>query len=164
MWKDIENWEDYYEVSDSGEVRNKETGKMIVGDVNSAGYYRVCLYRKGHNPPKQRFFRHRLVAQHFLPNPKGLPEVNHKDANREHNYKENLEWADKIENERHSRRLGKKPYKPFEVSYTDGTVKEYESREDFAKDVGVTRAAVKYWLRGINSGYLERNIKSVRYL
>nr|DAF58691.1 MAG TPA: NUMOD4 motif protein [Siphoviridae sp. ctxMM9] len=55
MWKDIPEWEDYYEVNENGEVRNKITKKLIVGDINNAGYYRVCLY---HKPRKQRFFRH----------------------------------------------------------------------------------------------------------
>ena len=46
MWKDIPEWEDYYEVNENGEVRNKITNKLIVGDINNAGYYRVCLYHK----------------------------------------------------------------------------------------------------------------------
>ena len=38
MWKDIKDWEELYEVSDSGDVRNKQTKHLIVGDINSAGY------------------------------------------------------------------------------------------------------------------------------
>ena len=55
MWKDINGWEGLYEISDSGDVRNKLTGHLIIGDKNSAGYRRVCLYNKNHNPSKQRF-------------------------------------------------------------------------------------------------------------
>ena len=77
MWKDIKNWENIYQINDSGDVRNKITGNIIKGDRNSSGYFRVCLYDKNHIPEKQRFFRHRLVAEHFIPNPFGYQEVNH---------------------------------------------------------------------------------------
>ena len=29
MWKDIKNWENNYQVSDSGDIRNKITGNVI---------------------------------------------------------------------------------------------------------------------------------------
>ena len=54
MWKDIPNWESYYEINENGEVRNKITGNYIKGDINNAGYYRVCLYKKSR---RQRYFR-----------------------------------------------------------------------------------------------------------
>ena len=65
MWKDIKNWENIYQISDSGDVRNKITGNIIKGDINSSGYFRVCLYDKNHIPEKQRFFRHRLCCRTF---------------------------------------------------------------------------------------------------
>ena len=37
MWKDIPNWENYYEINELGEVRNKITKKLIIGDTNNAG-------------------------------------------------------------------------------------------------------------------------------
>lgn len=46
MWKDIKTWENIYQISDSGDVRNKITGNIIKGDRNSSGYFRVCLYDK----------------------------------------------------------------------------------------------------------------------
>lgn len=36
---------------------------------------------------------HRLVAKAFIPNPSGLPIVNHKDENKQNNFAENLEWC-----------------------------------------------------------------------
>lgn len=38
MWKDIPNWENYYEINELGEVRNKITKKLIIGDTNNAGW------------------------------------------------------------------------------------------------------------------------------
>lgn len=164
MWKDINNWENLYEVSDLGEVRNKLTKRMIVGDRNSAGYYRVCLYNKNHEPKKQRFFRHRLVAEHFIPNPLSLLEVNHKDANLSHNYKDNLEWVSKKENELHSRMFGTKEYKPFAVVFKNGDVKNYNSKNDLAEEISVTSGSVRFWLRKKNNGFLNHNIESIEYI
>ena len=90
MWKDIPTWEDTYELNENGEVRNKITGNYIKGDINNAGYYRVCLYKK---PRKERYFRHRLVAELFILNPNNLPEVNHKNEIKRDNRLTNLEWC-----------------------------------------------------------------------
>jgi hypothetical protein len=127
--------------------------RLIVGDKNSEGYDRVCLYNKNHQPPKQRFFRHRLVAEHFLENPNNLPEVNHLDTNLNHNYASNLEWVNKKDNELHSRKYGAKEYKPFIVIYTNGKVKYFDVKEDLADELHITRGCVKHWLHKNNKGF-----------
>lgn len=164
MWTDIHGWEGLYEVSEGGEVRNKLTGKIIVGDKNSTGYYRVCLYNKNHFPSKQRFFRHRLVAEHFIPNIHNLPEVNHKDCKLEHNFVDNLEWCTKKENELHSRIYESKKYKPFKVTFKNGDSKIYQAANDFAKEIKVTSRTVLNWLQKKNLGYKNRNIKNIEYV
>ena len=112
MWKNIKNWEGLYEISDKGEVRNYKTKKLIVGDKNNCGYYRVKLYN---NNQKKTLYRHRLVAEAFISNPNNLPEVNHIDGDKSNNYKNNLEWSSRTHNEREAYRLKIKIYKPFEV-------------------------------------------------
>lgn len=164
MWKDIKGWESFYEVNDSGEVRNKLTMRLIIGDKNSTGYSRVCLYNKNHVPNKQRFFRHRLVAEHFIPNPLKLPEVNHKDANINHNYVSNLEWVTKKENELHSRIFGSKEYKPFSVTYANGDVKIFDSKPDLANEIHVTKQAVSGWLHKSNCGFEKYGIINIDYI
>ena len=49
---------------------------------------------------------HRLVAIAFIPNPDNLPEVNHKNMDREDNRAMGLEWVSKSQNVKHSMASG----------------------------------------------------------
>lgn len=46
-----------------------------------------------------------MVAITFIPNPSGLPLVNHKDGNKNNPLVSNLEWATHSENSLHSSRV-----------------------------------------------------------
>ena len=124
----------------------------------------MCLYNKNNHPNKQRFFRHRLVAQHFIDNPNNLPEINHIDCDLQNNHVSNLEWVSKKENELHSRKYGSKEYKPFMVVYTNNTIKKFNVKEDLANELHLTRASIKYWLQNKNQGYKKYNIKHIEYI
>ena len=150
MWKDIPNWEIYYEINENGEVRNKLTGNYIKGDINNAEYYRVCLY---HKSKRQRFFRHRLVAQLFIPNPNNYTEVNHIDGDKSHNF-----------NEREAHRLNIKEYKPFKVYFQNGEYKEYEFAIDLANELKVTKRTIQNYLQGKSNSYKSRGINEIKYL
>lgn len=50
----------------------------------------------------------RIVALRFHPNPLKLPQVNHKDGDKENNSKDNLEWSSGSDNEKHAHRTGLK--------------------------------------------------------
>jgi hypothetical protein len=51
---------------------------------------------------KKHLQAHRIVAILFIPNPKKLPHVNHKDGNRSNNVVGNLEWTSISDNIKHS--------------------------------------------------------------
>jgi hypothetical protein len=67
--------------------------------TNKTGYVYAQFHYNGTNHPVRL---HRLVAQHFVPNPDNLPEVNHKDGNKQNNCADNLEWSDRSQNVKHS--------------------------------------------------------------
>lgn len=98
-WQPID---EYYEVSDNGEVRHAEDGRLVGQWLNDNGYYLVRLSR-----PRRMLRVSRLVATAFLPNPFSLPVVNHLDFDRANNAATNLEWCTQRHNLNHSRVLGR---------------------------------------------------------
>jgi hypothetical protein len=88
-WRDVVGYEGFYEVSNTGLVRRKETGKLIWQGKN-CGYCQVSLCKYG----KQKSIKvHRIVAMAFIQNPNNLPFINHKDEAKDNNSVENLEWC-----------------------------------------------------------------------
>jgi hypothetical protein len=65
-------------------------------------YRAVRLFDVFGNPSNHNL--HRLVAAAFIPNPNGLPEVNHKDGDKSNNCVSNLEWSTHKNNMRHARK------------------------------------------------------------
>lgn len=164
MWKPIKEWEELYSVNENGEVKNNKTGKLIVGDINTGGYYRVCLYDKQNNR-KQRYFRHRLVAIHFLDNPNNYEQVNHIDGDKSNNSVNNLEWVTARENDLHCMKVLKtRPYKPYKVIYENGKEVIYETKLELADILGVSTVSVKNYLHGKSKGYLNYGIISINYI
>lgn len=88
-WKCPEGYDGLYLVSSSGTVYSMRRKKILKPD-NVKGYLQVTLQKGG---KKDRRKVHRLVAEAFIPNPKNLPCVNHKDENKQNNKAENLEWC-----------------------------------------------------------------------
>lgn len=101
-WKPINlvdkgiNWGDYYEVSTEGQIRNRKTQQIRKQNISNTGYKWVTLSKKLESGKRviKWVHVHRMVALTFLPNPTGLPMVNHKDENKFNNKVENLEWCD----------------------------------------------------------------------
>ena len=95
IWKDINGYNGIYQVSNLGRVRSLGNDKGKKDKIrkqvkNSKGYLRVGLHKDGATTWE---YVHRLVAQAFIPNTDNLPQVNHKDENKENNCVDNLEWC-----------------------------------------------------------------------
>lgn len=100
-WYLVEGYPNYM-VSDYGEVINTNTMRILRKD-NRKGYFSVRLSKDNES---KAFSVHRLVATAFLGNPYKLPQVNHKDGDRENNYVGNLEWCTQEFNLRHQQENG----------------------------------------------------------
>ena len=98
-WKPIAGYENYYEVSNLGRVRNIKRNKIVKSYTNKNGYQRVQLSL---NKKKLNYMVHRLVASAFLPKPENKDVINHKDYDRSNNSVENLEWLTFKENTHYS--------------------------------------------------------------
>lgn len=151
VWKNIPDWDDDYEVSNFGYVRNKRTKKRKALDPNTNGYLRVVFYN-GHK--RQRVFVHRLVAKLFVPCENPLCNVvNHIDGNKQNNKASNLEWVTRSENNEHYYRNhdrfgGKK--QPISVSFSDGTTQIYKSICECARVLKMTDKRICHILRYYN--------------
>ena len=112
IWKPIPDFEDLYEVSNTGEIRSinpRYKNKSILRqNTSNKGYKYVCLCRKG---TQKTMSVHRIVASVFVQNPYNLPCVNHKDENKENNNAENLEWCSYYYNNVYGQRLTKSALK-----------------------------------------------------
>ena len=104
MISNVKEYENYY-VSQDGIVINIKTKRKLKYQTDKNGYFRVNLYNK-ENKTKQ--FVHRLVAMAYLENDYNLPQVNHKDGNKQNNNVDNLEWCSAKENVNHAFRTGLK--------------------------------------------------------
>lgn len=97
-WKAIKGFEGRYAVSDTGLIMNvgntKRNGNILKGCLDKYGYLRVTLRKSPGERSSKSFLVHRLVAVNFIPNPKELPCINHKNEHKTDNRVENLEWCD----------------------------------------------------------------------
>lgn len=168
-WKYIPDTDNLYQVSDNGLVKSVDQkvkgnkgafyhkqGRILAVKKDKRGYPKVFLGRKG-NQLKATHFVHRLVAEAFIPNPLGLPQVNHKNGDKTDNRVENLEWCTNLENRRHAVGLGLWFVQRDGFSTTKVKSTEYpkikarfdagESMRSIAKDYGVYHRAISRLLK-----------------
>ncbi len=161
IWKDIEGFDGYYQISNLGRVKSlggrngREKGVEHIRQISLTrdGYEKVRLLHNG----KDKTLRiHRLVAETFIPNPENKETVNHKDGDKTNNCVSNLEWADRNEQMKHAYALelkrAQKGSKNINAKLTDDEVREirknyvWQSKEfgtvALAKKYGITNAAI----------------------
>jgi hypothetical protein len=144
-WKEIQNYEGLYQVSNEGRIRSNR-GIKIQGDYN--GYKKVRLSKNSRQLTKQV---HRLVAQAFISNPDNKPFVNHKDLNRSNNHVNNLEWVTHQENVDHAIKNGHiggpSGRKVIKCDLNGNPLKSYDKIIDVEKD-GFRTSGVGFVCRG----------------
>ena len=142
VWKTIAGFPNY-EISNHLEVRNKTTGQQRKFSNGKRGYLVISLFHDGKMYLKPV---HRLVAEAFIPNPEGKPQVNHIDGNKLNNNIDNLEWVTSKENLLHARRTGLHtsdgdiPVKQLDM---DGNIiAVYKSMSEASRKTGANRSAI----------------------
>lgn len=128
VWKDVPEFEGYYQVSNLGNVRNKR-GKNLTLQVNAKGYYVVYLSKYGKCYKK---FVHKLVAEVFVLKPEELESVTHKDTVKKNNRDSNLEWCGC-------------PYLPKCVIQMDldyNVIGEFQSLAEAERKTGISRYCI----------------------
>lgn len=153
IWKPISGFENLYEVSSFGRVKrlstqyvSKRSGRLIsqkeriLKPVGSS-YFHVTLCKDGIHKDKAV---HRLVAEAFVDNPYHLPQVNHKDCNKQNNKADNLEWVTAKQNTYHAYRNNLNPVPKIElkaVNLETGKSCIFESVKAFEESTNSKNAA-----------------------
>ena len=170
-WRDVVGWEGLYQVSNLGRVKSLSRSivykdgreyaypsKIIKNQKVSTGYRSVMFY--GVNGKKQ-YYVHRLVAETFIPNPKNLCDVNHKDCCKTNNILINLEWCSRSDNIKHAYKNGlicvhmdeaiKKRSRPvIQYAQSGEIIAEYSSENKAAKASGCNQGQISKYCRGEN--------------
>lgn len=169
---DIKGYEGLYKISNRGDVisLSKISGflklreRIMTPTVKANKYLDVKLIK---NKISKHFYVHRLVAEHFIPNPNNLPQVNHKDNNPANNNVDNLEWCDNSYNIRYSDIPNKlKELRGDKLEITNIETKEIiiaKSKREAADIINGTDAGIIYAIKN-NSIYKHKyKIKVLSY-
>ena len=157
-WKPIEGYEDKYEVSSLGRVRNKYGRILAQCKKKNADYLRVHLAKDN---TARWFSVHRLVAIAFLPREEGKDTVNHLDHDKTNNCVDNLDWCSLKENCAYAAQEGryKVPYENLKKGLallkkgvigtsSDGAEYVFESIAQAQRVTGASRTAIARCCQG----------------
>lgn len=103
IWKDIEGYENLYQISNLGRVKSFKTNKpkYMTPQPDSRGYLQIGLIK---DKKRKNFKIHRLVANAFINRLEDKDFVNHINEDKQDNRAENLEWVAVVENNNHGTR------------------------------------------------------------
>ena len=152
VWLPINGLDDYL-ISNKGRVRSLKTNKFLkpAKSGKKRNYLQVVLYRN--DGSKYRPKIHRLVAEHFIPNPNHFEQVNHKNMNTFDNDVDNLEWCDNTYNQREFRRLtgkisGMEEARQIREEWDESELSKESFCQEAAKNHRVTRNCIRFIIDG----------------
>lgn len=152
IWKEIPGYGGRYLVSQSGKVYSSYLKRELRPANRGNGYYFVVLSQKGQ---KKNISIHRLVAMAFVPNPKGLSEVDHIDGNKSNNLYTNLRFVSHCDNMKNPNTepkrynaIRKKQGIPVIAFHNGKEIGKYSCLMEAAKDLGLSCSNIAMHLKG----------------
>lgn len=95
IWKDVVGYEDYYSISNFGNLYSKRYKRIKKSHLHKTGYPSSTFTVNYISSTKKI---HRLVGEAFIPNPDNKPHIDHIDGDKQNNYYLNLRWCTHAEN------------------------------------------------------------------
>lgn len=169
QWKSIVWYEWIYEVSSVWRIKSiRFWNQRIMNSLKSSNYLHIKLYK---DKIWINFNIHRLIAEHFIPNPENKEQVNHINGIKNDNRVENLEWCSRSENMIHSYRvllrtwsmewkLWKNNHKSksvIQLSKELETIKKWDSISDVKRELWIWTTSISHcckWIRGSAGGFI----------
>ena len=138
-----------YKISSDGYAINK-LGDIMSTKLDKDGYH---ILRTCDNGKVSQLKLHRIVAIHFIPNPSNLPQVNHKDGDKNNNSVENLQWSTPSNNTQHSYDTGLHKVKRVVRHGYNGKKDVFDNAIKAAESIGVRPHNIRVAIsRGTMSG------------
>ena len=106
-------------------IRRKDNKHVVSESVMRNGYLKVGLATASGRVTR---YKHRLIAQQFIPNPNNLPDVDHIDRDKTNNSLSNLRWVSRSDNLRN--RNMKSPGKYHYLDHAPNDITEIISFND----------------------------------
>ena len=157
LWKPVNGYEDYYLISNYGKLYIIKKKRLVIETKDRQGYTKITLYKDG---TRKYTHLHKLVAQHFIPNPDNKPLVLHRIplSKGGTNRADNLYWGTSSENaidkikdgnfysHLHKRVLNYKPINQYDLK--GNLIKKWESVHQAAKELEIDRRSIYRNLEG----------------
>ena len=134
-----------YEVSNTGQIRNAKTGRILKQYKNQRGYMITCLHENGVQHARRV---HRLIADAFFDGDHDGLDVNHIDGRKTNNHISNLEFCTRKQNIAHAFETGlKKPSRQIKIRVVE-TGEVYESIRECGRSIGCDQSIICACLNG----------------